>query len=206
MNITRAALEQHLREQGVEGVALDALLRETAALRHTHRVAVAAATAQAAGGGVALIGAVLCRLDAHGIGGRDGVGGQATDRLPAFQALGKGRKQATDGGAWTAAIAEAGTQLAEQVDFCAAADGGGLTVTDGATTLCVSLCMITSGEDVRWWRTLVREGLRRCAAIPELSGWFHAMPHSTYSGELPMWAALVNAIEEAMTSSASPVA
>jgi NADH-quinone oxidoreductase subunit L len=38
------------------------------------------------------------------IGGRDGVEGSATARHPAFASCGKGRKQASDGGAWTAAM------------------------------------------------------------------------------------------------------
>jgi hypothetical protein len=51
------------------------------------------------------------RLDAGGIGGRFGCGGDATARLPGLHQCGKGRKQASDGGAWTAALEEAITGL-----------------------------------------------------------------------------------------------
>ena len=46
----------------------------------------------------------LMALDIVGIGGPNGIGGDATDRVACFTSLGKGRKQATDGPAWNAAI------------------------------------------------------------------------------------------------------
>lgn len=46
-----------------------------------------------------------------GIGGRANMEGRATPRHPAFAECGTGRKQAGDGGAWTAAINQAQKQL-----------------------------------------------------------------------------------------------
>ena len=46
----------------------------------------------------------LMGLDEIGIGGPQGLGGDCTQRISAFTSLGKGRKQAGDGPAWSAAI------------------------------------------------------------------------------------------------------
>lgn len=53
---------------------------------------------------VAAATAMLAVIELHGIGGRLGITGAATDRMPWASSLGKGRKQATDGGAWDGAI------------------------------------------------------------------------------------------------------
>lgn len=50
---------------------------------------------------------LLLWLDCMGLGGRLGLEGLATDRIPAFSELGKGRKRADDGPAWSAAIRDA---------------------------------------------------------------------------------------------------
>jgi len=49
--------------------------------------------------------------DAVGVGGHDGLTGDGTVRVPSLAGLGKGRKQARDGRAWTAAIAQARAAL-----------------------------------------------------------------------------------------------
>ena len=46
----------------------------------------------------------LMGLDEIGVGGPQGLGGESTERVSCFAALGKGRKQAGDGPAWSAAI------------------------------------------------------------------------------------------------------
>lgn len=53
---------------------------------------------------IEVAGAFLALVDHVGIGGQMGITGEKTDRLPVFSHLGKGRKQATDGGAWDGAI------------------------------------------------------------------------------------------------------
>jgi hypothetical protein len=57
----------------------------------------------------------LCVFDMFGIGGGRGLTGEATDRIPQFRNLGKGRKQAYDGPAWSAAIKEAATEMFDQI-------------------------------------------------------------------------------------------
>ncbi|MBP9771381.1 MAG: hypothetical protein KBD16_00435 [Candidatus Pacebacteria bacterium] len=112
-----------LDQLGVYGVAAEAILRETAPFRRNLRVEKVLAVASAAtnatlevGDGtgfdtveISAIGATLAllRADTYGVGGKEGVEGAGTSRVPALSILGKGRKQASDGGAWSAAIAEA---------------------------------------------------------------------------------------------------
>lgn len=50
---------------------------------------------------------VLAALEEHGVGGPRGYVGGATERMPWARALGKGRKQAVDGEAWSAALRSA---------------------------------------------------------------------------------------------------
>jgi hypothetical protein len=59
----------------------------------------------------------LCLLDQIGVGGNDGVSGAGTTRLPCFAECGKGRKQASDGGAWDAAIEAAERELADNAGY-----------------------------------------------------------------------------------------
>lgn len=47
---------------------------------------------------------VIAALEVHGIGGPGGYSGDATRRMSWAARLGKGRRQAQDGAAWTAAI------------------------------------------------------------------------------------------------------
>lgn len=51
------------------------------------------------------------KLDAVGVGGPEGINGSATARFPGLEALGKGRKHASDGAAWSAAIDAAADRL-----------------------------------------------------------------------------------------------
>lgn len=135
-----------LASLGVTGHAADTILAAAAAMRHQNRVAAAMAAAArwssaieseqaaafAARGPVeldpspspehpdTLVDTVwVCALDAAGVGGPQGVGGDSTTRHPAFRGCGKGRKGATDGGAWSAAIRGAAELAARKL-----AEGG----------------------------------------------------------------------------------
>lgn len=89
----------------------DLVLEALYALRHdlsdearAERVAPVRAIVRAAG--------ALCAIEATAGGGRYRVSGPApTCRAPWARSLGKGRRQASDGDAWTAAIAQAGASL-----------------------------------------------------------------------------------------------
>lgn len=62
-----------------------------------------------------VLAVALCLLDQFGLGGHMGLDGAGTTRIPQFEALGKGRKQAHDGPAWTAAIEQAGAEMFRRI-------------------------------------------------------------------------------------------
>ena len=135
-----------LESKGITGIAAECLLREGASMRHESRVVDAKDAAKKAvklwvyekddnapeeddrylmkeEGAVCMFqvyaaqAAGLCLLDQVGVGGTDGVSGEGTTRISCFVSLGKGRKQAHDGGAWNAAIEGAQRELAEEAGF-----------------------------------------------------------------------------------------
>lgn len=123
--LTAAAERERGYALGLQGEALDVFVRAGASLRHEHRIKLAQDAIRAFAGSTAVQGdgtttpeqrisaaaAVLYTLDTCGVGGHHGTGMDGgTTRHPAFAGLGKGRKQATDGAAWTAAI-EAAARL-----------------------------------------------------------------------------------------------
>lgn len=117
--------------------------------------------------------ALLCLLDTAGVGGRDGVEGASTTRLPCFSGLGKGRKQASDGEAWTSAIRMAAGQLLPCPYFYAPT-GGGLGLATGRETeqgamisMSVSPDRLMAASLGAWALTVAREGLRRNHGLKE---------------------------------------
>jgi hypothetical protein len=105
---TRREAAELVSAAGIAGPAAELMIRAGAAHRAALRAQDATAAASAWGdltpGAVSAAVASACILDAVGVGGPLGLGGDSTARHPAFAALGKGRKQASDGGAWSAAI------------------------------------------------------------------------------------------------------
>ena len=97
-------MSDRLESQGVTGPARDLLLAVTASARHQARVEAALAVVEHLPRPLAALAIVL---DAVGVGGTKGLEGRATARLPIFRQLGKGRKQASDGDAWSAALLSA---------------------------------------------------------------------------------------------------
>lgn len=99
MAIERASdVRVSLADRGVTGAAADVLVRLGAPARHAARVEFV----RSLGDDCDVVAWSL--LDAVGVGGHAGLGGAATARHPALAGCGKGRKQASDGGAWDAAI------------------------------------------------------------------------------------------------------
>lgn len=123
---TRRDAEIAGRSVGLDGPALELWLKAGAPVRAGARASGAADAALAWGRfcspndeTTALARAVMaCCLDENGLGGPLGAGGpmSGTIRHPAFRACGRGRKQAMDGSAWTAAIATAGGVLSAQLE------------------------------------------------------------------------------------------
>ena len=185
---TRKQLIERLESLGVTGVAALAIARETGAARHAARVEAAKAAARRVGAAllgvpsgesgdgtmtaVDLAGAFVCALDSFGLGGADGVEGRATARVAAFGALGKGRKQASDGPAWSAAISAAGNHLAAWLVIAPRRDGG-VVLWDGPREpekeVVIDLSAIRREGLELWLVTLLREGLRVSLG---LTGWF----------------------------------
>ena len=219
---TRALLLSYLDAAGVRGDAATAIADETAPARHALRVERAKAAARAAvqtfgiactaldpeEGGAhydAATAAMLCLLDAAGIGGRGGVEGHGTDRLVPFRVLGKGRKHATDGSAWSGAIACATQALLAEV----AGPGARALFRASPNGCALNMVVRTQGGDEHtgaaidadhrtltpWLMTLAREGLRRSLGLdPWLT--FERVQVDFDAKEAPAWAALVNRLTE----------
>jgi len=220
--ILRSDQESELVEQGLQedGPAIEALLRELAPARHDSRVKKAIEVArieiERLGGVVTKdpiiqqqiddqAAAALCFLDLLGIGGREGVEGQATERLIPFQSCGKGRKQATDGGAWDAAIWEAGARLWDETEnrppaLCAIIPAHDFPasphiaigvpapeVPGGCDGILEEIPIGDHNEYVAWHLTAAREGLRRAAG---LDAW-HTVPFS-FVGSVYEWGKVVD--------------
>lgn len=225
--VTRREAAEELARIGVVGEAAEAILRETAPARHAWRVAQTIEAARAAAPSPRPVGmdldayaAGLLVLDLLGIGGREGVEGLGTLRVPALAVrLGRGRWQATDGDAYRAAAREAISQLNE---------GGGyrlqigpvLELDDTARTPAILVeiardrgATLSDPGLLPWLRTAAREGLR-CSL--GLGSWWRedSLPPVAWSGRgeegeswgTPAhWAGCVNAIEEALSSRAQPI-
>lgn len=203
---TRREVIEVLTAAGVTGEAAEAVCRETAAVRHAWRIEEAEAAARKAaeevyGAGTSVLHLIALMLaELAGVGGQDGVSGVGTDRLNAFAQLGKGRKQASDGDAWTAAIRASLHRLAlsRRTAVCGPlrieADGPTVNLVertpDGEIFLAVNFAELIP---TAWVNTLAREGLRRSLG---LSPWLD-LP-VPFSGTSEDWASTVNAVAAQM--------
>lgn len=100
--VTRADHEAALEQLGLTGGALEAAVGALGRLRHESRVRAAAEAALRAAGGDSCGAAAILLSDEYI---------RQTDRHPALAGLGKGRRKAADGPAWSAAIVAAGYEL-----------------------------------------------------------------------------------------------
>lgn len=205
--ITRKDHEIELTQKGVTGAALEALLAETAYERHQSRVAYAQWAAvefyltvagvrreEVSQDTLALFAEAILWADVIGIGGRFNVEGTGTARHPAFAKCGKGRKLATDGGAWTAAIREAAVQFdSGEVFYPKTLEDGQVVLAFGDVVIYE---IVIPGP---WMLSICREGLRRAACLrwPATSGmfgWHDCFPISAPPESLTGWASLVNEV------------
>jgi hypothetical protein len=185
---TRRAEETRLRELGVDGDALDILLRETAPARHAARVEAAlqaaAATHACDAEGPGCIGCLVVLVaDVIGVGGRGDAEGRGTARLPPFALLGKGRKQATDGAAWDAAILGAAVSHLYPL----------IRKGPGPVDLTPDVVAPILRPWPRWLRSVALEGLRRSVGHDP---WHPVLDTELYGirlvGAPEDWAALIN--------------
>lgn len=105
-------------EYGIPAGASEFVRRLTAHNRHEERVKAAEEAAldyvrYVTGGESRERAVAILYADCMGLGGPRGLMGEATVRHPALSGLGKGRKQATDGGAWSEAILRAAYNLGQ---------------------------------------------------------------------------------------------
>jgi len=204
----RDRAEKALLAAGVEGPALEALLNESAHLRHVHRVKIALAAAEdyyleqakltrddLTPESLAVHAAIIAYLDIVGVGGYWNVTGAGTARHPAFEKCGKGRKRATDGMAWNVAI-EALTMPPSTWFFRANADGG---ISYGNYVTGESVSVEPVHGPAAWRLTLAREGLRRAAG---LEPFFRAVPMKADQETLALWGRAVNNIMEELQQQA----
>ena len=142
----------------------------------------------------ALVASVLCAIEVSGTGGPGDMGGdsRATVRADWAQSLGKGRSQASDGPAWTAAIGEAGQALR-------------CTVTEACS---VGLYEIPDSLDEESILILIASpqalSATRVRLLVQLSNWRVSLPERNGFGEkeLASWAATFNEIERLCRESA----
>lgn len=206
-SVTRKFLGSYLAEIGLDESVAELILNETAAIRHRWRIEAARNAAieygreiedKDAGEPLAMgehrtaivYAAIAIVADTMGIGGRSGVSGAATERHPAFVALGKGRKQAKDGDAWSAAIQSALMLVIggdNRLTFDASTDG--LTASLRSGEIVFAMCALPNP----WGMTIAREGLRRSLGLP---GWFQ-IDQVAFSGEPKHWGDLVIRLRQA---------
>lgn len=229
---TRAELAARLAACGIRDEIAESILRETGRYRHAGRVR---AALQAAQGAVCrmysaiteeaahlyrrpILAAFLCILDEFGPGGIEGVTGDATTRVPYFSRLGKGRKHASDGLAWTAAIRSAASDIRYpngimRSEMTSCPMGGyllspqWLVIEPGAEPATLNLRPTGSSEAWtpfeipmeplhhdglrEWTYSLAREAVRLKLGFPSLvlPDWKSAL---VFAGELAEWARLLN--------------
>ena len=179
--LTRAATAALLDQAGVTGEAQEAILRETASLRAEVRTVRAMQTLRDVAGDLgdpedlpSPLAILIGIADAIGVGGRDGVSGESTARYPGLEALGKGRKQASDGPAWTEAIRQATYRMMDRIapggTWKITADSGepGMLWITGKGPTGEAAWAVDPPLSPPWQLSLAREGLRRSLG---LLGW-----------------------------------
>ena len=131
-NGTWASVENTIMDAGISPASTEAIRKATAEFRHEGRKWAAYQAARRwlsyaydFRRDYATLGAyakALCFAEGHGLyGGSPRKPGTGTTRHPAFRFLGKGRRHATDGEAWTAAIAAVAAE--SQADVTVDPDG-----------------------------------------------------------------------------------
>lgn len=213
---TRREAAQVLEDAGVFGDAAEQILRETAGRRHEWRSETALESARAwvrekteMEADLSVEMGALCVLlaDMGGPGGPQGIGGGSTSRHPAFGGCGKGRKQASDGDAWTAAIRDAAEHARKnccrlagcpewtgyvslEAYGCEGGPSVSLFIRDGDGEILGSFCLdAVVGDD--WLAPLYHEGLRQSLG---LGGWFNLPVFVT--GDPASWSAAVNGLRK----------
>ena len=173
----RLEAQKYLESLDLPQTAIDVLLKETAFNRHvlrSQRAFEAAKNWAVTCRGLEerkipeyLVKAQACAIllsDCFGIGGHLGVSGAGTRRHPALVNLGKGRKNAVDGPAWSAAIRAAADNYR---GYFAPSEWGDLCLAYYVDHMMALLNFKLI--PIEWQLTIAREGLRRSFG---LDPWF----------------------------------
>lgn len=206
--VLRADVADRLDALGVRGEAAQAILKETAPRRHQLRCK--AAMAAAHNYIISLLGECVFEVEPLIVLLADmlGVEGSSTLRHSGLHKCGKGRKQAADGPAWTAAIEEAALAALKSLgsrDGCRGSWAWSAHRNDDLPYIAIECVARAAGrEDIvvqacgidcikpAWALTIAREGLRRSLGLP---AWHPAHPVG-FRGEPRDWADVVNHLVE----------
>lgn len=212
-------LRETLDKAGITGHAAEAVLKETAHIRHKWRVSRAAQAALAwvhehltSEAHLAPKHAImLCMVDVFGVGGWCDCTGHGTDRVRPFRYLGKGRKQASDGAAWSAAIRHAADELAQESGivplgwYCTASEIGvqfrNRSSVGETPPVAWSIDFFVQRKLLPWARAIARLGLRQSLGYPHRLDYACDAPLAiTAEAETQPkdWADVLNAVEEAI--------
>jgi len=208
MAITKLQDEIRLESAGATGHALQCLIREAAKTRHESRVSEAMQSLMSIASAQLgldpeeheflwdqrgmLLAAAIALLDEIGVGGRGNVEGRSTRRYPGLERLGKGRKQATDGAAWTAAIARAGNILLSRAGVVDGVSWQLHPTPEGEIEVSGAGQSVSLSQAAHEWQyALAREGLRRVVGADP---WFPYLD-ITFWGTVAEWSATVNRLD-----------
>ena len=139
----------------------------------------------------AMFALLLLEQDIWGVGGPGGIAGHSTERPACFSKLGKGRKQASDGGAWDAAIEEARNRIEKE-----AADRGCLQIWEA-----MDICGFRSDKlrevlGVEYSRALAaRVVLTLAGGVPGIES-----PDIMYSDKAENWASILGILQNGRKS------
>jgi len=205
---TRSALCEYVEREAIEEPAKGLILSVTARFRHQWRTQQALTAAYAAAArrlnvtidevkqhwpyqAAALLAAELYDLSYTA----------ATTRLEAFRSLGKGRRQASDGAAYTAAIESALAGLIREGRWSPGNPPSGpvfaCTLADGTAADTVSQHLLSVSER----EMVAAHSLAYLCGVPPL--WWPA-PYLKVEGHLAEWARLLNFLRSRMDESLSP--
>jgi hypothetical protein len=201
---TRLEARKYLESLDLPESVIEVLLKESAFDRHNWRIQKALEEAKnwvvycwgmeehKIGTHVVLaeMNAILL-ADCFGVGGHLGVSGAGTRRHPAFAYLGKGRKNASDGPAWSAAIRAAANNCR---GYFAPSYMDGICLAYYVDNWNMLTMINSKLVPFEWQLTIAREGLRRAFGLdpwfPDLSDfvkadesncadWVHLVDHLT---------------------------
>lgn len=167
---TAQARRWELRQLHITGPAAEMILRREAPLRHEERTRRVLEVAKEYVRERVVpfpdrpcddaLAAASFAVDLVGVGGSEDLEGTASERLPIFESLGKGRKQAVDGPAWTAAMTSAlRSVFPAGIEFTTSTDSSRVYAVGMHGDLLAEVPIDMLGLPKRWLRAVASIGL-----------------------------------------------